>query len=56
MLDKTIEDIVNVLLPEMGVAVDPLLREKRITDRDTLRWALRALVNIAADKGRGQIQ
>lgn len=53
-MENAIDDILNVLLPLDGL-VDAAL-DKQMEKREKLRWALRALVNIAADKGRGQIQ
>lgn len=55
-METAIDDILNVLLPLDSVQDIGYEKDKLIEKREKLRWALRALVNVAADKGRGQIQ
>ena len=50
MEDKAIEDILNVLLPMQN------WNQETADRREALRWALKELINVAAAKGRGQIQ
>lgn len=55
--EKVIKEIVDILMPSEEAAPQPTRGQAKYEDlRDGLKWRLKELVNIAAAKGRGQVQ